>query len=313
MPAPTRSHVHRRRRRAAAFLALGVAVVGVAAIALVVTRAGGKPGPDEAAGRFVTAWNRGDDAGAARVTDRPAAAAAALAANRRGLDGAAVTARVGASRSTRTPRPRGSPSRGTSRASARYAYRSAPASAGAKTTLDDRVDPEGHPPAAEPHAPARHDARRGARAGTSSTATATRSSAPRTVYRVGLQRDKVARHPRLRRRARRSGRRQPRALARAVRGAGPKQFVEAITLREGDYRRVEDALDAVPAALAVQTEAPLAESRGFARALLGGVGPATAEQLERLGDTRGAGDQVGQSGLQARYEAASAPPRRARS
>ena len=32
-----------------------------------------------------------------------------------------------------------------------------------------------------------------------------------------------------------------RALARAVRGAGPKQFVEAIALREGDYRRVKDA------------------------------------------------------------------------
>ncbi len=92
-----------------------------------------------------------------------------------------------------------------------------------------------------------------------------------------------------------------RAFTRAVRGAGPQQFVEAITLREGDYERVEDALEDVPGGLAVHDRIPLAESRGFAGALLGSVGPATAEQLEALPD-RGPGDAVGQSGLQARYE-----------
>jgi cell division protein FtsI/penicillin-binding protein 2 len=92
------------------------------------------------------------------------------------------------------------------------------------------------------------------------------------------------------------------ALTSAVRGAGPEQFVEAITLREADYDEVSDALEEVPGALAVRDQAPLAESRGFARALLGTVGPATAEQLERLGPEYGPGDAVGQSGLQARYE-----------
>jgi cell division protein FtsI/penicillin-binding protein 2 len=52
----------------------------------------------------------------------------------------------------------------------------------------------------------------------------------------------------------------------------------------------------------VQDQAPLAESRAFARALLGTVGPATAERLEQLGGARASGDDVGQSGLQARYE-----------
>jgi cell division protein FtsI/penicillin-binding protein 2 len=93
-----------------------------------------------------------------------------------------------------------------------------------------------------------------------------------------------------------------RALTRAVRGAGPQQFVEAITLRAGDYARVKEELKDVPGALAVPGEAPLAESRGFARALLGTVGPVTAEQLEQLGNERGPGDTVGQSGLQARSE-----------
>jgi cell division protein FtsI/penicillin-binding protein 2 len=77
--------------------------------------------------------------------------------------------------------------------------------------------------------------------------------------------------------------------------------VEAIALREPDYDEVADALKEVPGALAVRGEAPLAESRTFARALLGSVGPVTAEQLEQLPD-RGPGDVVGQSGLQARYE-----------
>jgi cell division protein FtsI/penicillin-binding protein 2 len=87
----------------------------------------------------------------------------------------------------------------------------------------------------------------------------------------------------------------------SVRGAGPQQFVEAITLREADYEPVKDALEDVPGALAVHGDMPLAESRGFAGALLGSVGPVTAEQLEKLPD-RGPGDAVGQSGLQARYE-----------
>ena len=78
--------------------------------------------------------------------------------------------------------------------------------------------------------------------------------------------------------------------------------MEAITLREADYDAVKDALDGVPGGLAVRDDAPLAESREFARALLGTVGPATAEQLEQLKGMRGPGDEVGQSGLQQRFE-----------
>ena len=47
----------------------------------------------------------------------------------------------------------------------------------------------------------------------------------------------------------------------------------------------------------------LAPTRAFGRALLGGVGPATAEQLEESRRRRYApGDEVGQWGLQEQYE-----------
>ena len=303
MPATSLSRAQRRRRRAAALVGLGVAVAVAAVLALVVAGAGGKPEPDEAAGRFVAAWSRGDDAAAARVTDHPPAATSDLAANRRGLDGATVTARVvGVDEEDDAATARIAvtwevPGIGG------FAYRSA---ARLRRGEDDAWTIAWTPKVIHPQLS------RTRRLGTTREAASRgnildRDGAAivraRTVYRVGLQRDKVRDVDASVAALGAVVDVNTRALTRAVRGAGPKQFVEAITLREGDYRRVEDALDAVPAVLAVQTEAPLAESRGFAGALLGGVGPVTAEQLKRLGDTRGPGDQVGQSGLQARYEA----------
>jgi cell division protein FtsI/penicillin-binding protein 2 len=92
------------------------------------------------------------------------------------------------------------------------------------------------------------------------------------------------------------------AYARAIRRAGPQQFVEAVTLRAGDLGSKRAALEAIEGVQTVQGRAPLAPTRGFARALLGTVGPATAEQLERLGSAYGPGASVGQFGLQARFE-----------
>ena len=53
---------------------------------------------------------------------------------------------------------------------------------------------------------------------------------------------------------------------------------------------------------AVQGTAQLAPSRSFARALLGAVGPATAEQIKRSKGKVALGDDVGQWGLEARYQ-----------
>ena len=74
-------------------IALGaLALVAVAAAVILFVRGSGPPAPSEALDPFVAAWSRGDDRGAAALTSDPAAAGAALAANRRGLDGARVQA-----------------------------------------------------------------------------------------------------------------------------------------------------------------------------------------------------------------------------
>ena len=93
-----------------------------------------------------------------------------------------------------------------------------------------------------------------------------------------------------------------RPILRQLRGGGPEQFVEALTLRESDYAAVSGELDAVPDVTVLDGTASLAPSREFARALLGTVAPATAEQLGQLGNGYVPGDQVGQWGLQSRFE-----------
>ena len=295
--------IHRRSplRRVAAAGALALAVVAAAAVAWTVLGSSG-PSAEDAAARFLAAWSRGDDAGAARLTDRPEAAAAALEANRRGLDGATLRARLvdvqedGDTARARTELAWEVPGIG------RFAYRSA---LGLRRGDDDwtvawservvhpQLEDEG-----QRLGTTREPARRGDVLDRGGKAIVR----PRTVYRVGLAREKVTDVGAAVAALGAVVDVDRRALARAVRGAGPQQFVEAITLREADYRDVQDRLEAIPAALAVRDKAPLAETRGFARALLGTVGPATAEQLEQLGAARGPGDAVGQSGLQARYE-----------
>ena len=82
----------------------------------------------------------------------------------------------------------------------------------------------------------------------------------------------------------------------------PEAFVEAVVLREEDAREVLPAFRKVPGALAVNDTLPLAPSREFAAALLGRVGAATAEVVEESDGAIVAGDEVGLSGLQARYD-----------
>ncbi len=83
---------------------------------------------------------------------------------------------------------------------------------------------------------------------------------------------------------------------------GPEAFVEAVVLREGDALEVLPAFRRVRGALAVRDTLPLAPTREFAAALLGRVGPATAEIVEESEGRIVAGDEVGLSGLQARYD-----------
>ncbi|MGB7982350.1 MAG: penicillin-binding transpeptidase domain-containing protein [Candidatus Nanopelagicales bacterium] len=95
----------------------------------------------------------------------------------------------------------------------------------------------------------------------------------------------------------------PESYAKAVQQAGPKAFVEAVVLRQADANELgQAALEAIPGAIGRADELPLAPTRDFATEILGRVGPATAELIA---DSEGAvlpGEQVGLSGLQARYD-----------
>lgn len=93
---------------------------------------------------------------------------------------------------------------------------------------------------------------------------------------------------------------EPTRFVERVKAAGPKAFVEARVLR---------ALDPAEAALAataqrgvavrvLNTTRPLALSSSFARPLLGVVGEATAEQVEKSGGRVRGGDLTGRGGLQ---------------
>ncbi|CAM3551866.1 penicillin-binding transpeptidase domain-containing protein [Nocardioides zeicaulis] len=92
------------------------------------------------------------------------------------------------------------------------------------------------------------------------------------------------------------------ALVARAQAMGPEAFVEALVLREDDALDVLPAFRRVPGALAVRDSLPLAPTREFAAALLGRVGPATAELVDSSEGRVLAGDEVGLSGLQARYD-----------
>lgn len=93
------------------------------------------------------------------------------------------------------------------------------------------------------------------------------------------------------------------AYAAQVTQAGPRAFVTALVLRESDAADVDRAeLAAIPGAVGLPGEASLAPSRDFAAALLGRVGPATAEIVAESDGAVRSGDEVGLSGLQARYD-----------
>ena len=83
---------------------------------------------------------------------------------------------------------------------------------------------------------------------------------------------------------------------------GAEAFVEALVLREDDALDVLPGFAKIRGALAVRDTMPLAPTREFAAALLGRVGPATAEVVEASEGRIVAGDEVGLSGLQARYD-----------
>ncbi|MET3950629.1 penicillin-binding transpeptidase domain-containing protein [Arthrobacter sp. UYEF36] len=95
----------------------------------------------------------------------------------------------------------------------------------------------------------------------------------------------------------------PEAYTQEVQAAGPEAFVTAITLREDGRTITDGQIAAIPGARAIADSVPLAPTRGFARAVLGTVGEASAEQIEKSDGSLQSGDTTGTGGLQQQYDA----------
>jgi cell division protein FtsI/penicillin-binding protein 2 len=88
-----------------------------------------------------------------------------------------------------------------------------------------------------------------------------------------------------------------------VNASGPKAFVQAIVLRRTDVpESLIGRVGAIPGGRSISDHLPLAPTKDFAAALLGTVGPATAELIKKSDGRLRAGDDTGLSGLQARYD-----------
>ena len=88
-----------------------------------------------------------------------------------------------------------------------------------------------------------------------------------------------------------------------VAAAGPRAFVEAIVFRATDPGRPRNReVFAIPGALPIEGDQMLAPTRDFARPIIGSVGEATKEIVDKSDGKVVAGDQVGVSGLQLRYD-----------
>ena len=93
--------------------------------------------------------------------------------------------------------------------------------------------------------------------------------------------------------------------AAKVAAAGSKAFVEALTLRQTDpiLEKNGAAIEKLTGALTVPALQVLGPSRTWAAPILGTVGEATAEQIQKSKGALEAGDTVGKNGLQYRYDA----------
>lgn len=92
------------------------------------------------------------------------------------------------------------------------------------------------------------------------------------------------------------------ALLERARSARPDDFVEVVVLRREAYDAVRPELRPVPGVVLREGTRQLAPTAAFARALLGSVGPATAEVVERSEGRVRADATVGLSGLQRQYD-----------
>lgn len=91
-------------------------------------------------------------------------------------------------------------------------------------------------------------------------------------------------------------------LSAALAKAKPNELLPVIALRRADYDRVSGRIHGVAGLRFPATMRSLPPTPTFARAVLGRVGPATAEGLKAAGPVFQAGDDIGLGGLQVAYQ-----------
>ncbi|MEU5961577.1 penicillin-binding transpeptidase domain-containing protein [Micromonospora parva] len=91
-------------------------------------------------------------------------------------------------------------------------------------------------------------------------------------------------------------------LPKRVAEAEPGAFVEVVSLREEAYRQIKPRIYDLPGTKFISDKIDLAPTREFARALLGTVDPAQADDIAAHPDRYVVGDLVGHGGLQGRYD-----------
>ncbi|WP_198318305.1 penicillin-binding transpeptidase domain-containing protein [Arthrobacter sp. YN] len=90
--------------------------------------------------------------------------------------------------------------------------------------------------------------------------------------------------------------------AKQVAASGPQAFVEGLVLRAYTAEITEAKIKAIAGGVSILDSMALAPTRTFARALLGSVGQANAEQIEKSNGALRAGDTTGTGGLQQKYD-----------
>lgn len=259
------------------------------------------PEPDPVAKAFLAAWARGDDAGAGRLTDAPAAATTALTETRKALGVSrgelrlrtvtgkdnAATAPYVASWTLRTLGTwRYDGSLALAKASGKWRVHWTPADLHPRLTAGQRL---GRIRALLERAPILDG----------SGAPMVR---PTDVVTVSiLPSALVDRRGTVALLGRTLGI-DARRLTAALKTAKPAQLLPVITLRRSDYGRVRAKIHDVPGLRFPASTALLPPTPTFARAVLGRVGPATVEALKAAGPSYSAGDQLGLGGVQAAFQ-----------
>ncbi|MFI5836351.1 penicillin-binding transpeptidase domain-containing protein [Micromonospora sp. NPDC051300] len=91
-------------------------------------------------------------------------------------------------------------------------------------------------------------------------------------------------------------------LPKRLKAADRDAVVEVVTLRDEAYRQIKPRIYDLPGTRFTSDKLLLAPTREFARALLGSVDPAQADDLQAHPDRYARGDLVGHGGLQGRYD-----------